>query len=309
MGSERRDTLRGLGVGPERRTPTTDVAWADADRLLERGYRLLDRLGVGGMGEVWRARHLGLDRLVAIKRMRSDHPESNDRLIREARAIARIRHPAIVQVHDVVVDDRGAPYLVMELLEGDDLARRVATDGPLDQDRAVRLMLGVLSGLEAVHRHGIVHGDIKPENMLLGVDDTGVERAVLLDFGLSHIFEPGVAQTGTLAGTPDFMAPEHIVEGVVGPASDQWSACVSIYSLVTGRPPFARDSLPALFDAIRTAALPYPRDVDMDPRLFAILARGTRKLPAERYADLHELRVTLAAWLRSRGPNNPMFDP
>ncbi len=300
MGAERHDTLPGLGPAPARQVSLPGVPRADAERLARRGYRLLDRLGAGGMGEVWRARHLGLDRLVAIKRMRGDHPESSDRLVREARALARIRHPSIVQMFDVLVDEGEAPYLVMELLHGADLARFVAPDRVMPELRAVRLMLGVLSGLDAAHRHGIVHGDVKPDNILLAADDTGVERAVLLDFGLAHSVEPDRAQTSSLAGTPDFMSPEQVGGHGVGSASDQWSACVTLYSLVTGRPPFARPSLPALFDAIRGAPLSYPRDAAMDPRLFAILARGTRKAPAERHADVAELGDALHTWLRSR---------
>ena len=300
MGAERHDTLPGWGPAYAGRVTNPGVPRADAERLARRGYRLLDRLGTGGMGEVWRARHIGLDRLVAIKRMSSDHPESSDRLVREARALARIRHPSIVQVFDVLVDDGEAPYLVMELLHGADLARVIALDGVLPSARAVGLMLGVLSGLEAAHRHGIVHGDVKPDNILLSADDTGVERAVLLDFGLAHVVEHGHGQTSTFAGTPDFMSPEQVGGQVVGPASDQWSACVTLYSLITGRAPFARPSLPAVFDAIRSAPLSYPRDAELDPRLFAILAHGTRKAPAERHADLAELCDSLSMWLRGR---------
>jgi serine/threonine protein kinase len=300
MGAERHDTLPGWGPARAGQLPVAGVPQADAERLARRGYRLLDRLGAGGMGEVWRARHVGLDRLVAIKRMRGNHPESSDRLVREARALARIRHPSIVQVFDVLVDDDAAPYLVMELLQGSDLARVIADGRGLPETRAVHLMLGVLSGLDATHRHGIVHGDVKPDNILLSADDTGVERAVLLDFGLAHTVDPDRGTTSSLAGTPDFMSPEQVVGEGIGPASDQWSACVTLYSLVTGRPPFARASLPALFDAIRGAPLSYPRDAGMDPRLFAILARGTRKDPAERYADLAELYRALDTWLRSR---------
>ncbi|MBC8069756.1 MAG: serine/threonine protein kinase, partial [Deltaproteobacteria bacterium] len=208
--------------------------------------------------------------------------------------------PSIVQVFDVLVSPGEAPYLVMELLHGADLARVIAENGALPELRAARLMLGVLSGLEAAHRHGIVHGDVKPDNILLSTDDTGVARAVLLDFGLAHTVEPDRGQTGARAGTPDFMSPEQVGGELVGPASDQWSACVTLYSLVTGRAPFARPSLPAQFEAIRGAPLSYPRDVEMDPRLFAILARGTRKSPTERYADLAELCEALSTWLRSR---------
>lgn len=305
-------TLRGIapteqgGGKGEGATPSRH----DTDRLLARGYQLLERLGSGGMGEVWRARSLRLDRLVAIKRVTSDIPGSSELLVREARALARLRHPAIVQVFDVVYDDEGSPYLVMELLDGVDLGKIVATEGPLDEQRAVRLMLSIVAGLEAAHRSGIVHGDVKPENVFRTIDANGSEAAILVDFGIAHAIVPTPHETSMNAGTPAFMAPEQLSGAVAGPPADQWSACVTLYTLVTGREPFTHRDMVALFDAIRSAALPYPRDVNMDPALFAILARGTRKLPADRYASLGELRVALATWQRGKSARpSPSFDP
>lgn len=305
MAAARNKTLRGVGVVGvvDELTPDRSLQAAhrrDSKQLLSRGYQLLDRLGAGGMGEVWRARSLRLDRLVAIKRVSADLPGSNELLVREARAIACLRHPSIVQVFDVVYDDEGVPYLVMELLEGSDLGVVVATGGPLEEQRAVRLMVGIVAGLETAHRSGIVHGDVKPENILLTIDATGTESAVLLDFGIAHSVAPVGRETMTLAGTPAFMAPEQVMGTMAGPRADQWSACVTLYTIITGREPFVRESTLAMFDAIRTAPLPYPRDVAMDPALFAIVARGTRKEPVQRYDDITELRVALQTWLRAK---------
>lgn len=318
MAEPRNKTLRGLAP-METGRPGSDASQQsgeqaptrhDTDQLLTRGYQLLDRLGSGGMGEVWRARSLRLDRLVAIKRVASEIPGSNELLVREARAIARLRHPSIVQVYDVVYDDDGAPYLVMELLHGADLGEVLDDKGPLDELRAVQLMLGIISGLELAHRNGIVHGDVKPDNVFLTVDGAGKEKAILLDFGIAHAVAPNPSETLMLAGTPEFMAPEQVSGTVAGPAADQWSVCVTLYTLITGRQPFSRDDTVALFDAIRSAALPYPRDVSMDPPLFAILARGTRKQPAERYADVTELRTTLETWHRGKSARpKPPIDP
>lgn len=311
MADLRPKTLRGLAPVDDGRAPSErkDHVRRDTERLSSLGYQLLDRLGSGGMGEVWRARSVRLDRLVAIKRVSSDLPGTQELLVAEARAIARLRHPSIIQVYDVVYDEEGAPYLVMELLEGADLGDIVAREGPLDDKRAARLMLGIVSGLAAAHGSGIIHGDVKPENIVLTTDGAGREKAVLLDFGIAHAVGPEPRETMTMAGTPAFMAPEQVSGDVAGPASDQWAACVTLYSLVTGRQPFERESIRELFDAIRSAALPYPRDVSMDPGLFAIVARGTRKNPSERYRGLDELHAALEAWHRSKSVRPSPVDP
>jgi serine/threonine-protein kinase len=288
-------------------TQTADTAWYDPRQLLTQGYQLIDRLGAGGMGEVWRARSLRLDRFVAIKRVISNTPGSNDLLVHEAKAIAGLRHPAIVQVYDVIYDRSGSPYLVMELLDGADLGHIVDEQGPLDERRAVKLMVGIVSGLEAAHRGGVVHGDVKPDNILLTKDSTGAESGVLLDFGISQALGPNSEQPSFVAGTPEFMAPEQVEGAVAGIHADQWSTCVTLYTIVTGHQPFIRETVPELFDAIRTASLPYPRAPSMNPSLFSILARGTRKQPGERYRDMRELGQALEIWLRSN-PRRPTHD-
>ena len=305
-----RDTLRGVGPDVDSDRPSSPTPDPDDTpaRLRELGYDLQRRLGAGGMGEVWRARSLRLDRDVAIKQVTATVPGAPDLLVHEAKAIARLRHPAIVQVFDIVYDAEGIPYLVMELIDGTDLGERLARDGPFDETRAVTVMAQVAAGLHAAHVHGVVHRDVKPENVLLTHDEHGAERAVLLDFGISHVATSDGADAPR-AGTPDFMAPEQIRGEAAGPPADQWSACVTLYCLVTGRSPFHREDLGEMFDAIERLPLPYPRDVGMDPGLFAILARGTRKSPAERHGDLAELGASLHAWLRRRTPRAAPIDP
>ncbi len=304
------DTLP--GIGPRRHTSSAPEQTRRSDddvrdRLCRLGYALRGRLGSGGMGEVWRARSLRLDRDVAIKRVTAAVPGALDRLVHEAKAIARLRHPAIVQVFDIVYDDE-IPYLVMELVEGSDLGAVLDAEGPLEQGRAVTLLAQVVAGLHAAHLHDVVHRDVKPDNILLTRDERGAERAVLLDFGISHVASVDGAQA-PCAGTPDFMAPEQILGESVGPASDQWSACVTAYCLVTGHSPFHRHDVLETFAAIERAPLAYPRDVELDPGLFAILARGTRKSASERYSDLAELGAALHAWLRRRSPRALATDP
>lgn len=258
------------------------------------------------MGEVWRARSLRLDREVAVKRVSTDIPDAHDRLVHEAKAIARLRHPSIVQVFDVVYDEHEAPYLVMELLEGTDLGHLLNEHGPLPQVRAVALILQVIHGLQAAHAHGVIHRDVKPDNIMLTLDDHGRERPVLLDFGISQIAWDRESR-GPVAGTPDFMAPEQFTGMAVGAEADQWSTCVTLYSLVAGRSPFHRKSLEALFEAIAAAPLPYPREAEMDPSLFAILARGTRKAPEDRYPNLDELQDALETWLNRQAPRRTRY--
>lgn len=247
------------------------------------------------MGEVWQAHSVRLDRPVAIKRVNTEIPWAHAQLVQEAQTLAKLRHPSIVQVFDVVYDAEQTPYIVMELLVGRDLRRVLSQDGPVPQRRGVELFLGAASGLSTAHRNGVVHGDVKLGNIFL--EGEGMhERAVLLDFGISH---PAGADPSTmaLAGTPEYLAPEQTQGTIGGPAADQWALCVAIFGLIAGRLPFQGDTVPELFRVIREARLPFPRDVPFDPRLFGILARGTRKDPQERYPSMSELHKALRQWV------------
>ncbi|WP_344098119.1 serine/threonine-protein kinase, partial [Streptomyces stramineus] len=237
--------------------PTQYAATQDpgTGRLVGGRYRLVSRLGHGGMGTVWKARDEVVDRDVAIKEPRvPDHvPEHQrqtvyQRMQREARAAARIDHPSVVTVHDVVVED-GRPWIVMELVRGHSLGDRLA-EGTLDPREAARIGLAVLGALSAAHAAGVLHRDVKPDNVLLGGD----ERVVLTDFGIARIEgEQGLTETGAFVGSPEYVAPERVLGRRPGPESDLWALGVVLYAAVEGLSPFRRSHTPATLQAILTA--------------------------------------------------------
>jgi eukaryotic-like serine/threonine-protein kinase len=232
-------------------------------------YVLLEQIGAGGMGEVWRARDTRLDRTVAIKRLNPDH---SARFEQEARAIAALNHPHVCQIHDV-----GPDYLVLEFVEG------AAVRGPLPADEVVRLALQIASALEEAHARGICHRDLKPDNIFL----TRKGTIKLLDFGIAKLTERGGA-TETLAsavmGTPLYMSPEQAEGGVVDPRSDLFSLGAVLYELVAGR---------RAFDTLAGVLRDPPAPLDAPAPLRAIILRCLRKQPADRFADARELRAAL----------------
>lgn len=227
-----------------------------AGRLIGGRYRLLAKLGHGGMGTVWRAKDETVDREVAVKEPRiPDHlPEREranafERMRREARAAARLDHPAVVNVHDVAVVD-GQPWIVMELVQGRSLGDALQ-EGTLGARDAARIGLEVLGALEAAHAAGILHRDVKPDNVLLGRHD----RVVLTDFGIAQIEgETNLTDTGGFVGSPEYIAPERVLGQRPGPASDLWSLGVVLYAATEGVSPFRRSNTPATLQSVLNAA-------------------------------------------------------
>ncbi|MEU6364723.1 serine/threonine-protein kinase [Streptomyces sp. NPDC046931] len=223
-----------------------------AGRLVAGRYRLLARLGHGGMGTVWRAKDETVDREVAVKEPRvPDHlPEREqanafERMRREARAAARLDHPAVVNVHDVAVVD-GRPWIVMELVQGRSLGE-VLQEGTLGVREAARIGLEVLGALEAAHAAGVLHRDVKPDNVLLGRHD----RVVLTDFGIAQIEgETKLTDTGGFVGSPEYIAPERVLGRRPGPAADLWSLGVLLYAATEGVSPFRRTNTPATLQSV-----------------------------------------------------------
>lgn len=222
-------------------------------RTLAGRYRLVRRLGEGGMGVVWRARDDLLGRDVAVKELLlPEHlsPEQRDqaaqRALREARAAALLRHRSIVTVHDVVIEE-GGPCIVMDLLPGRSLDAVLTDDGPLPPDLVARIGLEILGALRAAHAEGVLHRDVKPANIFLRED--GV--AVLTDFGIAALEgEATLTRPGSLIGSPAYMAPEQVQQDSGGPASDLWSLGATLYALTEGRPPFARGTLMGTLGAV-----------------------------------------------------------
>ncbi|MFJ4711134.1 serine/threonine-protein kinase [Streptomyces sp. NPDC088785] len=226
-----------------------------AGRVVAGRYRLLSKLGNGGMGTVWRAEDVTVDREVAVKepRLPDQLPErerSNafERMRREARAAARLDHPAVVNVHDVAVED-GQPWIVMEFVRGRSLGEALQ-EGTLGVREAARIGLQVLGALEAAHAAGILHRDVKPDNVLLGRHD----RVVLTDFGIAQIEgETSLTDTGGFVGSPEFIAPERVLGQRPGPASDLWSLGVVLYAATEGVSPFRRSNTPATLQSVLNA--------------------------------------------------------
>jgi uncharacterized membrane protein YgcG len=236
-------------------------------RLLAGRYRVVGRLGRGGMGVVWRAVDEVLGREVAVKELRTftdaGGPELADlglRMQREARAAARVRHPGVVAVHDVAEVD-GRPLIVMELVDGPSLDDVLREQGTLDAREAAAIGAKVVDALAAAHRAGVLHRDVKPGNILL--DRSG--RVVLTDFGIAAMEDPGdgstthLTRSGELVGSLDYLAPERAQGNDPGPASDIWALGATLYAAVEGASPFRRTSTWSTLTAIVVEPLPEPR--------------------------------------------------
>jgi hypothetical protein len=213
---------------------------AAPQRVLGDRYELLEQLGHGGMGSVWLAEDLLLRRRVALKQLiehhgGEDHDQRRQHLVREARALARLNHPAIVQIYDILVEE-GGPWIVMEYVRGRSLADLIDT-APLGVRATAEIGLHVLGALQAAHDAHVLHRDVKPSNII--VRDDG--KVFLVDFGIAHITGTASATSGrALLGTPEFLAPERLAGAPAGPHSDLWSLGVTLYSMLEGRSPFRR---------------------------------------------------------------------
>ena len=250
---------------------------ASAERLLAGRYALREVLGRGGMGVVWLATDLRLERPVAVKEVTfalhlSDEERRvlRERTLREARTAARLDHPSVTSVYDVVEED-GRPWLVMELVESCSLQQVVDGQGPLPWPAVVRIGLDVLAGLTAAHEAGVVHRDVKPANVLVASDG----RACLTDFGIATATgDPTITTTGAIIGSPAYMAPERAHGERPGPAADLWSLGATLWTAVEGQPAFARGEPMATLMAVVAEDLPQPANAGpLEPVLRGLLAK------------------------------------
>ena len=258
------------------------MAAGESERILAGRYRLGAVIGRGGMGTVWRARDELLNRDVAVKEIiwppqldAEERETARRRAVREAQLAARLRHPNVVSVYDIVEED-GRPAVVMELVPFRSLRDAVAEDGPMSPAEAARVGLSVLSALQAVHEVGVVHRDVKPANILLGPGG----RVVLADFGIAKAADsPALTVSGVLLGSPSFLAPERARGGRAGAAADLWALGASLYAAVEGQPPFERDGVLASLTAVVADELePAPHAGPLWPVIDGLL----RKDPATR---------------------------
>ncbi|GGW90508.1 serine/threonine-protein kinase [Streptomyces lomondensis] len=257
-------------------------------RVIAGRYRLEERLGRGGMGVVWRATDQLLGRGVAVKELPYDETLSaadarrrRDRTLREARAVAQLSHPHIIVVHDVVEHDE-RPYIVMELIEGGSLADRLAGQGPVDADEAARIGIALLGALRAAHASGVLHRDLKPDNVLL---EAGTDRVVLTDFGIAQVQgAPTLTESGSFVGSPEYTAPERMSGVRTGPESDLWSLGALLCAALSGESPFHRDSLGGILHAVVVGDIQPPAQAGpLLPVVRGLLERDPdRRLDADR---------------------------
>jgi serine/threonine protein kinase len=261
------------------------------------GFRIEELVGRGGMGAVYRARQLDLDRDVALKVISPDRvedPGARERLVREARAAAAVEHPNVLPVHAAGID-RDRAYVVMRFVPGDDLRTRVRIDGPLAPARAVPIVVQIAEALDAIHAAGFVHRDVKPANVLVD----GRDHAYVADFGLARAAAAtsGLTASGQWVGTTDFAAPEQIRGDAVDARTDVYALGGVLYFLLCGKPPFAgRDPEATLWAQL---AQPPPVPSDSDPALApfdTVVTRALAKRPGGRYASAGDLgRAAVAA--------------
>ncbi|MFT2019797.1 serine/threonine-protein kinase, partial [Streptomyces sp. 796.1] len=300
---------------------------SDEGRLVAKRYRLAERIGRGGMGTVWRAADELLGRQVAIKQLHISPHLADDELAtlyertrREARSAARIAHPNVVVVHDVV-DDRGVPCIVMEYVPSTTLADVVKRKGRIEVDEAARIGRGMIAALRAAHAAGVLHRDVKPGNVLLGTgghpesgqghfadaaaeagrpswsrraDEDGAAggggrrgplgdgRVVLTDFGIAVASGTStLTKTGELVGSIDYVAPERVKGGKPGPASDLWALGATLFQALEGRPPFRKDTAFETAYAIAVDDLPPLRHAGvLAPLVEALLDKDPEARPS-----------------------------
>ncbi|MET9882157.1 serine/threonine-protein kinase [Streptomyces sp. NPDC006430] len=266
-----------------------------AGAVLAGRYRLVEPIGSGGMGKVWRAHDELLHRIVAVKELtaglyvaQADREVLHARTQKEARAAARIQHPAVVVVHDVLEhDDR--PWIVMEYIDGPSLADAAKAAGRIDPVEAARIGLHVLGALRAAHAVGVLHRDVKPGNVLLAKDG----RVLLTDFGIAAIEgDSSITRTGEIVGSIDYLAPERVTGGTPGTASDLWSLGATLYTAVEARSPFRRTSPISSLQAVVNDEPPALRQSGaLGPVITALL----RKDPAERPSAQETERMLIEA--------------
>jgi tRNA A-37 threonylcarbamoyl transferase component Bud32/tetratricopeptide (TPR) repeat protein len=264
-------------------------------------YNIIKPLGKGAMGIVYLAHDTILERDVALKVMVAsiaDDPELKQRFEREAKAVARMTHPNVVNVFDLGSHTDGSPFIAMELLKGMDLQKAVRTPPPMTLDRKVNIIVQVLAGLAHAHQAGIVHRDIKPANIFINQDGT----VKIMDFGVARLTTASMTGTGNIVGTADYMSPEQVKGAKVDGRSDLFSVGCMLYELMAGRRPFHSDNLMAIFYKITHEEPNFdliPEGADYDD-LMPVLKKSLAKTLDERYQTAYEFAVDLREFLKGR---------
>ncbi len=292
-------------------TPTFHVE--SLPLVIDGKYRLERLIAHGGMGSVYRAMHLQLERAVAIKILRAEFLQDRvvaERFNREARAAARLKHPNIVAIYDFGLLPTGGAYLVMELIEGRSLREEMRTlaarDGQMRPERAVMILAQVCAGIEAAHRHGIIHRDLKPDNVMIESAADGAERVLVLDFGIAKLKDReqgmrGITDENTVIGTPNYISPEQCTGQAVDPRSDVYSLGVILYEMLTGRTPFAsQNTSTVLLRHMQEPPAPPGRfRAGLSRELEQVVLQALAKNPNQRFASATQFAEHLLAAVKS----------
>jgi serine/threonine protein kinase len=263
------------------------------DELLGRRYRVRGFIGKGSIARVYLAEDERTGNPVAVKVMdkffRNDDGAKR-RFLREARAITKIGHPNIVRVMEAGIRDDGAPYLVMEFLFGEPVGRCLRRDGPLPLEIALPALRQAAAGLLAAHEHGIIHRDVKPDNLFFIGEPGDPYDLKVLDFGFSKLQTQKLTAAGVVLGTPAYMAPEQVLAEEVDARADIYGLGMVMYHMVTGQQPFATgDDVKTLAHQLVTRPQRPSEIASVDPRTEAVILKATQKDPANRYATMREL--------------------
>jgi len=272
--------------------------------VLDGKYELMHIAARGGMGVLFEGRHCLTQRRVAVKLLRAEEDPAGtraERFVTEARAAASLHHPNVVDILDMG-EAAGAPYVVMEFLDGSSLEAILHEHERLSAQETLELLLPIIGALAKAHEAGIIHRDLKPANIFVSRDASGRRVPKLLDFGVAKVWrDVGLTDSGTIVGTPHYMSPEQASGGEIGPATDVWAAGVVLYRCLSGALPFPGTNAGSVLAAVHrgNARSLVELDPQLPPRFCAAIERAINKDPARRYADMralaHALLVTATA--------------
>ena len=274
------------------------------NKVIAGRYRLEARIGEGGMGIVYRARHVLIDRVVAVKLIRPDlRGETHLRawMLREARAANRVDHAHIIDIHDIGETEEGELYLVMEYLVGTALSAEISR-GPMPIQRAVDILEQMGAALARAHDLGVVHRDLKSDNILLTARGGRKDFVKILDFGLAALaHDPRLAPKGAVFGTPEYMSPEQARGEQAGPQSDLYALGILFFEMLTGQLPFRSSDRDTLLEMQKTGLAPHPRSIvkDLPEQAEKIILKLLEKDPKNRFRDGHHLQEELKAFQRT----------
>ncbi len=280
-------------------------------------YRIVERIGSGGMGSVYKAEQPSMNRFVALKVLHARYLSRDDlvsRFRREARAMSQLSHPNTARVYKYGQLDDGSCFFVMEYMEGRNLVQTLKAEGPMDPDRCIGIMAQVCGALEEAHGAGIIHRDLKPENVFLTNQGGTVDFPKVLDFGLAKVTERqmgymslmNLTQQGTVFGTPEFMSPEQALGATLDRRSDIYSLGLIMYEMLTGKLPFdAKGKREIMTAQVQTAPIPLSERLprrSFPARLEGVIAKALAKNPADRFPTAAALAEALQSCLSTSLP-------